>query len=180
MVYIILGEGFEPMEAVAPGDLLRRGGVEVRYVGIGGKTVTGGHGITLEADCTLADVRAEEAEMIILPGGMGGVRSILASEQALELVQSVYERGALVAASCAAPTVLAKLHITDGHTATCYPGLEAEMGDAQMVACEAIRDGNVITGRSAGAADTFGLLCLQALRGEQTAKRVSDGIVYRA
>ena len=46
MVYIILGKGFEPMEAIAPCDILRRGGAEVRFAGIGGTLIEGGHGIS--------------------------------------------------------------------------------------------------------------------------------------
>ena len=180
MVYILLGTGFEPMEAVAPGDILRRGGVEVCYTGIGGNSVTGGHGITLIADCTVDEIREDQAEMVILPGGLGGVHSILACEPALDFVRRMYASGRFVAAICAAPTILAALGITDGRQATCYPGMEEQMGNASMVACDAIRDGTVITGRAAGAADCFGLLCLEALKGQQVAKRVADAIVYRA
>ena len=179
MVYILLGTGFEPMEAVVPGDLLRRGGVEVCYAGLGGRVVTGAHGITLTADCTIDELREDQAEMVILPGGLGGVRSILACAPVLDFVRGMYASGRFVAAICAAPTVLAFLGITDGRQATCYPGMEDQMGGATMVCCDAIRDGTVITGRAAGAADCFGLLCLAALKGQQTATRVADAIVYR-
>ena len=80
----------------------------------------------------------------------------------------------------AAPTILAQLHITDGRKATCYPGLEEKMGAAVMTACGAVQDGRVITGRAAGSADEFGLLCLQALKGKAAADQVAADIVYRA
>ena len=118
--------------------------------------------------------------MVILPGGLGGVHSILASETAMNFIRLAYEKNCYVAAICAAPTILARLHITDGRKATCYPGMEDQMGTAQMIPCGAVQDGSVITGRAAGSADEFGLACLRALKGEETARQVASGIVYRA
>lgn len=180
MVYIILGKGFEPMEAVAPCDILRRGGVEVRFAGIGGTLIEGGHGISVQADCTVEEMKLAEADMVILPGGLGGVQSILASKTAMNFIRLAYEKNCLIAAICAAPTILKALHITDGRKATCYPGMEAQMGAARMLPCGAVQDGNVITGRAAGSADEFGLACLRALKGEEAARQVASGIVYRA
>lgn len=180
MVYIILGKGFEPMEAVAPCDILRRGGAEVRFAGIGGRLVEGGHGISVQADCTVEEMKLAQTDMVILPGGLGGVQSILESEAAMNFIRLAYEKNCLIAAICAAPTILASLHITDGRKATCYPGMEGQMGSAQMVPCGAVQDGNVITGRAAGSADEFGLACLRALKGEDATRQVASGIVYRA
>ena len=180
MVYIILGKGFEPMEAVAPCDILRRGGAEVRFAGIGGRLVEGGHGISVQADCTVEEMKLAQTDMVILPGGLGGVQSILESEAAMNFIRLAYEKNCLIAAICAAPTILASLHITDGRKATCYPGMEAQMGAARMLPCGAVQDGNVITGRAAGSADEFGLACLRALKGEDAARQVASGIVYRA
>lgn len=180
MVTIILGTGFEPMEAIAPCDLLRRGGVQVQFAGIGAQDITGGHGIRVHADCLIEDVDPAQTEMVILPGGLGGVASILACPAALELVTRVYDAGGYVAAICAAPTILAKLHLTDGHKATCYPGMEEQMGSAVMICAGAVQDGRILTGRAAGSADEFGLLCLRALKGADAADQVANGIVYRA
>ena len=69
MVYIILGKGFEPMEAIAPCDILRRGGAEVRFAGIGGTLIEGGHGISVQADCTVEQMKLADTDMVLLPGG---------------------------------------------------------------------------------------------------------------
>lgn len=180
MVYIILGKGFEPMEAIAPCDILRRGGAEVRFAGIGGTLIEGGHGISVQADCAVEQMKLADTDMVLLPGGLGGVHSILASETAMNFIRLAYEKNCLIAAICAAPTILASLHITDGRRATCYPGLEDQMDAAKMIPCGAVQDGNVITGRAAGSADEFGLACLRALKGEDTARQVASDIVYRA
>lgn len=115
MVYILLGKGFEEIEAVTPGDLLRRAGVETAYVGLGGLEVTGSHGMTVRADLTLEQMDLTQLDMIVLPGGLGGVASIRGCRQAMEAVRFAYENGKYVAAICAAPTILAELHITDGN-----------------------------------------------------------------
>ena len=180
MVYIILGAGFEDMEAICPCDILRRGGVEVRFAGIGGRDITGGNGVTVRADCTVEEIQLENLDMIVLPGGMGGVRSILGSAAAMQAVQWAYDHGKFVAAICAAPTILAKLGITDGKKATVYPGMETEMGSAQMCDANTVRDGRILTGRAPGAVMDFGLLLLQTLTDHETAQRVQSGLVYHS
>ena len=180
MVYLLLGTGFEETEAIAPLDLLRRAGVEVATVGINGKVVYGGHGIGIEADLELGQMDLTSLEMVILPGGLGGVASIKASQAALDAVRFAYENGKYVAAICAGPTILASLGITDGKNATCYPGCESGMGSANVLpgaAC--VRDGKLITGTSAGCAIPFGLALIAALKGEEKAKEVEKQIVIR-
>ena len=180
MVYMLLGTGFEETEAITPLDLMRRAGIEVLTVGINGKTVYGGHGIGIEADITIEQIDLTDLEMIILPGGLGGVASIRSSQEAMDAVRFARDNGKFCAAICAGPTILADLGITDGKSATCYPGCEAQMGNAVMLAGKAaVRDGNVITGTSAGCAVAFGLELIAALKGEETAKAVQTQIVIR-
>jgi len=180
MVYILLGTGFEETEAIAPLDLLRRAGVEVMTVGVNGKTVAGGHGICVEADITLEQMDLTQLEMIVLPGGLGGVASVRASAEAMEALRFAWDNDKYVAAICAGPTVLADLHITDGRQVTCYPGCESGMGNAKVLSGEAcVRDGKLITGTSAGCAIPFGLGLIAALKGEQAAATVADQIVIR-
>ena len=180
MVYVLLGTGFEETEAIAPIDLLRRAGIQVLTVGLSGKVITGGHGIGVEADITVDEIDLTDLEMIVLPGGLGGVASIRASKEAMDAIAFAHENRRFVAAICAGPTVLADLHITDGCDATCYPGCESGMGSANMIpnaAC--VRHGHIITGTSAGCAIPFGLALVAALKGEDTAKTVAEQIVIR-
>lgn len=179
MVYLLLGNGFEEAEAIIPCDLLRRAGVALRLVGLDGLSVTGGHGICLTADCTLAEVEPASAEMLILPGGLGGVRALRACPAALELIRTVAARGGLLAAICAAPTLLAELGLTEGKRAVCYPGMEAAMGGALLCADGAVTDGRLITGKAAGTAFDFALALIAALRGEDAARAVAQEIFYQ-
>ncbi len=180
MVYVLLGTGFEETEAIVPMDIMRRSGISVMSVGVNGKNIQGGHGITVKADISLGEIDFTQLDMIVLPGGLGGVASLKNSKAALEAVRFAWENGKFVAAICAAPTILAALGITDGKKATCYPGCEAEMGNACMVenaAC--VRDGMLITGTSAGCAIPFGLALIAALKGHEVADTVFNQIVMR-
>ena len=179
MVYMLLGTGFEETEAVAPLDLLRRAGVNVATVGINGKTIYGSHGIGIEADLELGQMDLTNLEMIILPGGLGGVASIKASGAALDAVRFAWENGRYVAAICAGPTVLAQLGITDGKKATCFPSCAEQMGNAVLLTQAAVTDGTVITGTSAGCAIPFGLALIAALKGQEAADAIEKQIVIR-
>ena len=180
MVYLLLGTGFEETEAIAPLDLLRRANVDVLTVGVTGKTVYGSHNIGIEADITIDQMDLTNLEMIILPGGLGGVASARASQPALDALRFAWENGKFVAAICAGPTVLADLGITDGKNATCYPGCEPGMGSANMLSGKAcVRDGKLITGTSAGCAIPFGLMLIAALKGQDTADTIAQQIVIR-
>ena len=179
MVYMLLGTGFEETEAITPLDLLRRAGVEVVTVGLNGHVIRGSHGICVEADMQIQDVDFKDLEMIILPGGLGGVASIRACKAAMEAVRWAWENGKYTAAICAGPTVLADLGIPDGKNATCYPGCEDKMGSANMVEAAAVTDGKLITGTSAGCAVPFGLALIAALKGQEEADRIAKQIVIR-
>ena len=106
MVYILLGAGFEEAEALVAADVLRRGEIPVSLAGIGGEWVAGSHGITVKADLPVEGVTLKEGDMVVLPGGMGGVASIEGSGEALALVRGAAENpGCWLAAICAAPTL---------------------------------------------------------------------------
>ena len=180
MVYMLLGTGFEETEAIAPLDLLRRAGVEITTVGVTGKIVYGSHNIGIEADILIDELDLTSLDMIILPGGLGGVASARASKEAMSALKFAWDNGKFVAAICAGPTVLADLGITDGKLATCFPGCEDGMGSAIMAEnAAAVRDGRLITGTSAGCAIPFGLELIAALKGADEAERIAKQIVIR-
>ena len=180
MVYVLLGNGFEEMEAIAPVDLLRRANVPVLTVGINGKMIKGSHGIPVEADITLEEMDITNLDMIVLPGGLGGVASCRANEQAMSALQFAWENGKYVCAICAGPTVLADLGITSQKNVTCYPGCEDGMKDANLMEnTSCVQDGMLITGTSAGCAIPFGLKLVEAMTDMETAQSIAQQIVIR-
>ena len=180
MVYILLGEGFEEAEAIVPGDLLRRAGTEVAYVGLEGPAVTGSHGITVTADLTLEQVKTEDMEMLVLPGGLGGVASIQMDLFATALIQKARDLGCWLAAICAAPSILAHLGMLDRRPVACHPCVWEEMGSAAVDhEAQVVVDGKFITAQAAGAAFPFGLKLVEVLKGTEAAQKIADGILYR-
>ena len=179
MVAILLGKGFEEAEAVVPADLLRRAGVEVRLVGVGGRQITGSHGITITADLTLEELDRDQVELLMLPGGMGGVETLSGDVRAQALIQHCYNEGRWLAAICAAPTILANLGMLDRRRAVCYPGLEELMGSAVVQkGSTVVVDGHIVTGEGPGSAFPFGLKLVEILRGSEAAAQLIHEIHY--
>lgn len=179
MVYIILGKGFEEIEAVSPGDILRRGGVSVSYVSADSeRTVQGAHGISLVADSCVSEVSPQEGDTVLIPGGMGGVESILASKTAMDFIKSAFDKGALLSAICAGPKVFARLGLLEGKNITCYPGCEDMMAGAICHTDKSVvEDKGLISARAPGSALEFGLSLLSHLAGEEKAKTIGSELV---
>ena len=176
MVYLFLANGFEEVEALAPLDLLRRAGVEVTTVGIGGEQITGSHGITVTADIPDAMYTDARPEMIVLPGGMPGSKNLDASRTVDVALKAAARNDAFIAAICAAPFVLGKRGLLEGKRATCYPGFENELTGAVIADEKVVRDGKVITAVGMGVAVDFGLSLVAALRGDAVAADIRRAI----
>ena len=178
MVYLLLADGFEEAEALVTADLLRRAGVELRLVGLDSLSVTSAHAVTVTADCLLSEVD-ETPEMIILPGGLGGVENIQMNLFAQAFIQKAGEQGAYVAAICAAPTILAHLSMLDRRKAVCYPGMEDQMYSAVVQkGVPVVVDGRIITGEAAGSVFEFGLKLVELLKGAEAAAQVKESVHY--
>lgn len=179
MVCILLGNGFEEAEALVPADLLRRAGVEVALTSLEGAWVTGSHSITVKADITLSDINIQDVELVMLPGGLGGVKALGCDVRVAAFTQAVLKQGGYVSAICAAPTLLAAFGLLEGKRAVCYPGMETEMmGAVSQPSVPFVVDGHIITGEAAGSAFPFGLKLVELLKGPEAAQAVKDAVHY--
>lgn len=172
MVYMFLAQGFEEVEALAPLDLLRRAGVEIKTVGVGSKTVVGAHSIPVVADMTDADFSDDKPEMVILPGGMPGTLNLDASDVVHRAIDTAVKNGAHLAAICAAPMILGKLGLLSGKEAICYPGFEEHLLGAKISEKTVVNDGKVTTAKGMGVAIEFGLTLVKLLKGEKVAENL--------
>ncbi len=184
MVYILLGAGFEEAEALVTADVLRRAEVETVLAGIGGELIAGAHGIAVKADVPVESVTLKEGDMVVLPGGLGGVASIEGSAAAMALIRQAGTDVRLrLAAICAAPTLLARARLlAPGVRAVCYPGMERELIEAGAVPAmdqSVVVQGRLITGRGPGAAFDFALALAQELVGTDAAQRVRAGLCWQ-
>lgn len=178
MVYLFLANGFEEIEALLPLDLLRRGGVEVTTLAVGGSDfAVGSHGVRVGADLPEELFRDGAPEAVILPGGMPGAKNLDASKTVSAALRACEKNGGLLCAICAAPFVLGRRGYLAGKEAICYPGFEGELAGATLSQKRVVRDGNVITAAGMGVAMEFGLEILAALRGKETAEKVKKAIL---
>ena len=179
MVYVLLAEGFEEVEALTPVDLLRRAGVETRLVGVTGETVCGARGIRVVTDLPMDDIDLAQADMIVLPGGMPGTTNLYADKRVTSAVRAMYEAEKYVAAICAAPSViLGGMGLLKGRRATCYPGMEDGMEGAEAATC--VTDGKIITACGVGGALDFACALITALISREKADEIAFSVVYHA
>lgn len=144
MVYIFLAEGFEEMEGIIPFDYLKRAEIDVKTVGIGGKTITGAHGLSVNTDISDDEADFSALDGIVLPGGLSGAENLKNSKTVNDAVKFALDNDKIIAAICAAPgVVLSKTGALDGKKYTCYPGFEVSEGEYTAKSVET--DGKLIT-----------------------------------
>lgn len=156
MFYLFLADGFEETEALATLDVMRRAKLNVKTVGVTGEFVTGSHGVTVKADILSQDISFDSIEGVVLPGGMPGTLNLEKAECVKDCVSYCSENERIVAAICAAPSILGHMGLLNGKKATCFPGFENELNCAEYTAEHTVTDGKVVTGKGAGCAVEFG------------------------
>ena len=155
MIIVLLADGFEEIEALTPVDMLRRAGLEVVTVGVGGLRAVGSHGIEVVCDALPEDIDLSRVDMAIFPGGMPGSLNLDASPYTDEVIRAVSARGGRLAAICAAPLVLGRRGLLAGKEAICYPGFEGELKGARISEKSVVTDGNITTAKGMGVALEF-------------------------
>ena len=179
MVYVLLAEGFEEVEALTPVDLLRRAGVETKLVGVTGETVCGARGIRVVTDLPMDEIDLAKADMLVLPGGMPGTSNLYADHRVTDAVRAMVQADKYVAAICAAPSIiLGGMGLLEGRKATCYPGMEDGMKGAVPVKANCVTDGRIITSCGVGGALDFACALITALCGKAKADEIAESVVH--
>lgn len=177
MVYCFLADGFEEVEAIAPVDMLRRAGVEVKTVGVTGEIISSSHNIKVVPDIALSEVILDEKlEAVILPGGLPGATNLEESAEVQKAIDFANVNDKYICAICAAPQILGHKGILKGKEAIAYPGFETELVGAKISDEYVVLDGNIITAKGAGVATEFGLKIVSALVGGDTAEKIGKAI----
>ena len=179
-VYEFLANGFEDIEALAPVDILRRGGIEVKTVSItGSEYVESSHGVTIKADLIFEEVGDfSDADLLLLPGGMPGATNLNEHKGVRKAILSQYESGKRVGAICAAPLVLGSLGILKDKKATCYPGFQQYLDGATYMASLFEQDGNVITGEGPIATLPYAYHILSLFIGEAKTHEIEQQMMF--
>ena len=177
---IFMAEGCEIIEGLAVVDVVRRTGeMEIITIALGDtKEVTSSHNVTFLADVLISDVNFEELDGIVLPGGMPGTLNLGANETVNAVVKKFAEEGKLVAAICAAPSVLGAAGILEGRHATCHPGFEEKLIGATCLEDAVVIDGHIVTSRGMGTAVDFGFAIIWLMLDDEAVEKVKKSIVY--
>ena len=177
---VFFGTGYEEIEALTVVDILRRAEVETIMVSVTDeKSVTGSHDMEVRMDAVIDEVDFEQIDVIVLPGGMQGTKKLEACESLMSQVDAFVSQSKIVAAICAAPSILGHRGILRGKQACSYPTFESHLEGAKVLHEPAVTDGNIITGRGMGTAIPFGLAILEKLRGKEAAEQMAKSIVYQ-
>lgn len=170
MVYLFLADGFETIEALAPLDVLRRAKIEVQTVGVTGKVVYSSHQVPVTADLQLNEINTINLEGILLPGGGVGTENLKASPVLHQMIDYCVRNKLLVAAICAAPSILGDMGLLKDRRATAYPGFQEGIG--QVADDFVVKDGQFITARGAGVSIEFGFAIIEYLRNKALADEI--------
>ena len=176
---IFLANGFEEIEGLTVVDLLRRADIDIQTVSTEDSIhVTGSHNITVKADCLFNNAKLDEADMLVLPGGMPGTVHLLHHVSLVEKIKEFHKQGKMLAAICAAPSVLGACGVLTGKDACCFPGFEEKLLGANIKYEPVIQDGNVITGRGMGVANDFALKIIEHFLGKEKADEIKAAVLY--
>ena len=178
---VFMADGCEEIEALTVVDLARRAGIDVAMISItGNKAVRGAHGIVFESDIPAEFMDFDKLDGIVLPGGMPGTLNLGQNEYVAQTIATFTTEGKMVAAICAAPSVLGMAGLLKGRKACCYPGFEEQLFGAEVSADAVVRDGNIITSRGMGTAIPFALEIVSYLVSGEKAAELGKGIIYYA
>ncbi len=178
MIYVMLAQGFEEIEALTPVDVLRRAGLQVKIIAVDREmAVTGSHGIAVVADEVLTD-STPAPDLLILPGGMPGSHNLDQSEALDNLLKRTEKKQGRMAAICAAPLVLGHKGYLNGKKATCYPGFEKELNGAEIVDDAVVTDGLITTSRGMGTALLFGAELVRLMKNGEEAKKILSSVMW--
>ena len=176
---IFVANGCEEIEGLTVVDIARRAGLEIDMISINAtKDVLGSHNIIFFADKTKTEADFDCYDGIILPGGMPGTLNLGADEVVTHTIRDFARQGKLVAAICAAPSVLGENHLLEGKCATCHPGFEEKLLGAKFVEAPVMVDGNIITSRGMGTAIDFALAIVRYFTDDATVAKIKGGLVY--
>ncbi len=173
-VAVLLAPGFEEIEAITVIDVLRRADVRVTVAGLREGEITGSHDITVRPDTTLDALRAEDFDMVVLPGGLPGTDHLRENPRVAAFLKAMAAAGKHTCAICAAPTVLKSAGVAEGKALTSHPIVQEDLKGFDYRQDRVVVDGTVVTSRGAGNAMEFALELVRILAGSDKADTLAQ------
>ena len=178
-IYLFVANGTEEVEALSIVDVVRRASIPLKIVSItDSEVITSSHGVRIVADSLFADEKFDDAEMLVLPGGMPGSKNLYEHEGLRKLIKTHAEAGKPLAAICAAPFIYGRMGLLKGRRATCYPGFEQDLKGAEVTGRAVEVDENILTGKGAAAGLPLGYAIVEFFKGKAAADALREGMVF--
>lgn len=179
-VIVPLADGFEEIEAVTIIDVLRRAGLSVTIAGVGGKQITGAHGLRVEADASVENCLANTYDLVVLPGGMPGAANLAQSQGVMHLLETQREHNRLIGAICAAPAVvLGDKGFLAKEKVTAYPAFRSKLPKDNLADEPVVTDGILVTGSGPGTAMQFALELVRHMVDERKAQDLAEAMLVQ-
>lgn len=177
-VLVPLAEGFEEIEAVSIIDILRRGDINVLVAGVqSGEYVIGAHNLVIKTDCLINEVKEQDIDMIVLPGGWGGTKILADDKNVQDLLKEMNNKNKNIGAICAAPFALDKAGVLKNRF-TCYHSVENEIKTAGYESKnKVVSDQNILTSKGPGTAACFALAIVEKLAGKAKREKIASDVL---
>ena len=176
-IVIPISNGFEEIEAISIIDICRRANIEVVIAGVEALETIGAHNIKVTADCKIEEVKENDFDLIVLPGGLPNAFTLADNEHVQRLLKEFKVSDKYIAAICAAPYALHKAEVLNKDY-TCYPSFEQKIVPENYISNQnVVKDGNVITSRGPATAMEFGLEIVKLLKGDETYEELREGLL---
>lgn len=178
-VGVFLADGLEEVEGLTVVDILRRADIETIMISVSDHLqVIGTHGIRILADQKFTEIDFSLLDALVLPGGGPGTEVLKNHNGVNEQIKNFQKKEKLVAAICAAPSVLGQALLLQGKKAACYPGFEDQLIGATVLTDKVVWDGTIITSRGMGTAIPFALTLIEYFLGKAAAIKIKTSIIY--
>ncbi|OSB16927.1 DJ-1 family protein [Clostridium sporogenes] len=178
-ILVFIAEGFEEIEALTVVDVLRRANIQCDMCSItSNKKIKGAHNILVNVDKTLEEIKNDEYNALVIPGGMPGATNLRDNNKLIDLVKEFNKDKKLIAAICAGPIVLSKANIIKGKEVTSYPGFEEDLKEGLYKEDLVVQDGNIITSRGPSAAMYFAFRILENLKKDSVKEIKEDMLLH--
>ena len=172
-----LADGVEEMEAVIIIDVLRRAGWDVTAAGLTDLSITASRGVHLHADILWSDRVCEGLDILVIPGGAGGVAALRADGRVAQAAARLHRQGGWVAAVCAGPLVLMDAGLLHDTPFTCHPGVTEDL-HANLVRRNdpVVYHNHILTSQGPGTCFAFALELVRQVEGSEKIETLSRAL----
>jgi protease I len=149
-IAVLVEKFYEDLELWYPVLRLREAGCQVWIVGPkAGETYTSKHGYPAKADLAAAEVKADEFDAIVIPGGYSPDH-MRRHRPMVDLVTEAARQGKVLAAICHGPWMLCSAKCLKGRKVTSFFAIRDDIENAGGLWQDApmVRDGNLVTSRT--------------------------------